>query len=411
MTNYWRAITPNHSMASLFSSSLTRGATAAASPSAVVGACCPSSSPAPRAPIFRAAFARAQSLAAASAPRAPIDVNARRPRAPAAAAASAAEPPPPSPPAPALSGGGGGNGEVVGGGAGTRLSPADLASVAGKKSGRPTSASGRVSDGLASVSLVVVGPSSDLNAAVAAAVGKRLGWFPVATRRVLAGMHKAETFDSLPARLRAAAPAVEGEKDGDDLVGAAEADVLRGLSTQFRCAVATLGGPASAVALASRDGAAATDALRRQLAGALVLWVDEVDRRGPSSRPAAAVERASEAQRPYAAIAEVRAALESGGGFGAATAMTAEQKADKAAGQIVATLAKLLEQDEDMPARKRAYVEEVLIGRAKLAEAAEKRAEGMERAAAAAAEGRQGGFEGGGGPGDGGGPQQHPLDR
>jgi hypothetical protein len=331
----------------------------------------------------------------------------------------------------------GGNGEVVGGGAGTRLSPEDLDAYARKKAGKPVGTTARLSDALNSVSIVVVGPSTDLNQAVAQALGKRIGWFAVATRRVMFGLHRAETVEELGARLAAEqqeqAASASSSKDEADLVGAAEADVLRGLSTQFRCCVATLGGQASAVELAARRSGGSgggggggdnsnsdpQDALRRQLAGTLVLWVEEVDRRaagnssgkrsGGTKQPAG-VQRATAEQRPYAALAEVRVALEVGGGFGGAGVaatmqMTADQKADKAVPQIITTLAKVLEQDEDMPGRKRAYVEEVLIGRERLAQAAEARAEGLERAQAAMEKARAEASSGGGGGGD------HPLDR
>jgi hypothetical protein len=289
----------------------------------------------------------------------------------------------------------GGNGEVAGGGAGTRLTPADLDALAKKKAGRPTSAIGRVSDALASISLVVVGPSSDLNEAVSRAVGKRLGWFPVATRKVLLGLHKAADVDELAVRLKESADASSSSSSAADLVGAAEAEVLRGLSSQFRCCVATLGGAASAVGAAARKGEETQDALRRQLAGTLVLWVEEIDKRGSAGGSSSgggskrgtttmAVEKATAEQRPYAALAEVRVALESSsGGFGAAANLSADQKAEKAASQIVSTLAKVLDQDEEVGQRKRAYVEEVLIGRDKLAAAAEARAEAVERAQAA----------------------------
>lgn len=304
-----------------------------------------------------------------------------------------------------------GNDEVLaaeGGGAGTRLSPADLDAYAKRQAGRATSAVGRVSDGLASISLVVVGPSTDLNEAVSRALGKRLGWFPVATRRVLLGLHKAsEVGPELAARLREAEGPSPSSASDEDLVGAAEAEVLRGLSSQFRCCVATLGGRASAVGAAAGAGSGAQDALRRQLAGTLVLWVEEVDKRSAASKAASVVaassiERATQEQRPYAALAEVRVALEvSTGGFGAASNLSADQKAEKAAGQIVTTLAKVLEQDEDMGARKRQYVEEVLIGRERLAAAAEARAEAVERAQAAMEEARRQQQQegGGGGPG------------
>ena len=66
----------------------------------------------------------------------------------------------------------------------------------------------QVSEGLMSVSVVVVGDNPALNWATAQSLAKRIGWFPVHTSKVLCGMLKADSVQQLM------------ERDGRDAVGA-----------------------------------------------------------------------------------------------------------------------------------------------------------------------------------------------
>lgn len=77
---------------------------------------------------------------------------------------------------------------------------------------------------------------------------------------------------------------------------------------------------------------------------------DEHDKRTPK--------RDSPARRLWASNAEVRAALTggAGGGFGGAKPLSTEEKAARAAGQLVKALQQLLKEQEDILARKAAYV-------------------------------------------------------
>lgn len=58
-------------------------------------------------------------------------------------------------------------------------------------------ANAAVSEALANVSITIVGDDSALNQAVAAALAKKVGWFPVSTAKVLAGMNKVDNISQM----------------------------------------------------------------------------------------------------------------------------------------------------------------------------------------------------------------------
>jgi hypothetical protein len=54
-----------------------------------------------------------------------------------------------------------------------------------------------LSDALLNVSITFVGDNSELNLEVATQLGKKIGWFPVSTSKVLLGMHKQPSVEEL----------------------------------------------------------------------------------------------------------------------------------------------------------------------------------------------------------------------
>lgn len=55
----------------------------------------------------------------------------------------------------------------------------------------------RLSEDLASTSITIVGDDTELIWAVCQALSKKIGWFPVSTRKVLLGLHKAESIQEI----------------------------------------------------------------------------------------------------------------------------------------------------------------------------------------------------------------------
>ncbi|GBF88969.1 shikimate kinase-related protein [Raphidocelis subcapitata] len=129
---------------------------------------------------------------------------------------------------------------------------AAAAGAAAPGSSGKTSANFLLSDSLFNISIAIVGDDAALNWAVAQALAKRIGWFPVSTSKVLCGMHKASTMQELL------------EREGREAVAAHEAGMLRGMRDQRRCCVATLG-----------DGASTLPAVYDSLHASLIIWLDK----------------------------------------------------------------------------------------------------------------------------------------
>lgn len=202
------------------------------------------------------------------------------------------------------------------------LGPTEPANEEPKK----LSPNARLSENLNSTSITIVGDDTELIWAVCQALSKKIGWFPVATSKVLLGLHKAGSIQEYI------------DKHGHEALVQAEADVLKGMKGQFRCCVATIG-----------NGAAAERDIYPNLYGTIIIWLDEQDKRNPKPQ--------SPARQLYHDVSEVRAVLQkSGGGFGS-NELSFDEKVTKATSQLIKAMNQLLKEHDYLPAKKRLYVE------------------------------------------------------
>ncbi|GLC45372.1 hypothetical protein PLESTB_000315400 [Pleodorina starrii] len=187
---------------------------------------------------------------------------------------------------------------------------------------RKVGAARLVVDSLKRVSLTFIGDDHALNYAVAKIVGSRLGWFAVDLPKVICGMRKVTSLDQLTKEDRAAA----------------EAEVLRGLRTQFRVIATPLPG-----------GAIANEATWSDLWGSVIVWIDEEDKLRPKARTP---ERAL-----FEGKAEVVVRSRVQKGFAVKGGNSLDNRAKAVAELLMPRLSDHLAEHPELADRKRQYVE------------------------------------------------------
>lgn len=181
-----------------------------------------------------------------------------------------------------------------------------------------------LSENIGSLSFVVVGGDSELNASVTKALGKSLGWFPASTEKIILGMNKCDSMEKL----------VKGK--GRDFVVQQEAEMLHGMRTQMRVIVGTLGFGA----------ATRPEVYTKSLKPMVVLLVEE-----------------DGSDSPYRSIflrhADICVRLKKSRGFAAAQKQTTDDKAATAVKLLVANLWQYLAQNPGLIEEKRYLVDQI----------------------------------------------------